>query len=67
MAESQQVANSISDVCRRLSIGKTTFHELVNGGQLRVFKIGKKTLIPESEIQRFVADRLAQAGRGGDA
>lgn len=66
MAELAQVANTIARTCDRLSIGRTTFHELVKQGRLRVFKLGRKTLIPESEIQRLVAEEMdacaAQAG-----
>jgi excisionase family DNA binding protein len=67
MAETAQVANSIENTCARLSIGRTTFYDLVNAGRLKVFKLGRKTLVPESEIQRLVSEQLAQASRGGDA
>lgn len=60
MAEnSTQVASTIQNTCSRLSIGETTFHKLVKEGRLRVFKVGKKTLVPEAEIERFVAEQLA--------
>lgn len=53
------LANSINDTCRRLGIGRTKAHDLINRGELRTFKIGKKTMIPESELLRFVAERMA--------
>lgn len=62
MSESMQVANSIAKTCERLSVGRTTFHELVKEGRLKIFKLGRRTLVPESEIQRLVSEQLdAQA------
>lgn len=52
----EQVASTIDATCRRLSIGKTTFHELVKQGRLRTFKLGRKTLVSEQEIWRFVEE-----------
>ena len=61
MAETApQVASTIHSTCARLSIGETTFHKLVKEGRLRVFKVGTKTLVPEAEIERFVADQLVE-------
>lgn len=62
MAERDQVASTIADTCRRLSVGKTTFFELVKSGRLKVFKLGRKTLVPEAEIHRLVAEQLAKGG-----
>lgn len=63
MAEFQRVALSIARACDRLSIGRTTFHELVKQGRIKVFKLGRKTLVPESEIQRLVAEQLAEQAK----
>jgi excisionase family DNA binding protein len=49
------IANSVTDACRRLGVGRTTLYELIAARELRTFKIGQRTLIPESELQRFVA------------
>jgi len=65
MAEFQRVAFSIARTCDRLSIGPTTFHQLVKQGRLKVFKLGRKTLVPESEIQRLVAEQLAEQAKTG--
>jgi excisionase family DNA binding protein len=61
---SESLANSIPDVCRRLSIGRSTVYELINSRQLKTIKVGQRTLIPESELRRFVAERLAEPGAG---
>lgn len=67
MAEIAQVANTIAKTCERLSIGRTTLYELVKQGRLRTFKIGGKTLIPESEIYRLVAEQMDASGRQASA
>lgn len=55
------LAHSVPDACARLGIGRTTLYQLIGNGQLRTFKIGCKTLIPESELRRFVESRLEVA------
>ena len=54
------LANTIPDACRRLGVGKTVFFELMKAGRIKGFKVGKRTLIPESELQRFVAEQMAK-------
>lgn len=58
-ANTTPVANSITEAAKRLGVGRTTIYELIGSRELRTFKIGQRTLIPESEMQRFVADRMA--------
>lgn len=61
MQEQQQsapLANSIMDACRRLGVGRTTIYELIQTRKLRTFKVGQRTLIPESDLVRFVDERV---------
>jgi len=53
------LAHPIPAACARLSIGRTMLYRLIDAGSLTPIKIGAKTLIPEAEIQRYVADRIA--------
>lgn len=55
------VSNSVADACRRLGVGRTTLYELIAARELLTFKLGQRTLIPESELQRFVAERMGVA------
>lgn len=48
----------------RLSIGRDTTYELVRSGRLRSVAIGRRRLVPVSELEAFVA-REAN-GNGGD-
>ncbi len=63
MTESNRLplANTINDSCRRLGIGRTLMYDLIKQGKLRSIKLGTRTLIPESELQRLIAEQLTQA------
>lgn len=52
------VANQVPQACARLGIGRTALYELLKSGAIRSFKVGARTLIPEAELQRFVADQM---------
>lgn len=58
---SQPIANTIAEAAKRLGVGRTTLYELIGARQLRTFKIGTRTLIPEVELSRFVAERMEAA------
>jgi excisionase family DNA binding protein len=34
---------------------------LIKQGRIRTIKVGSRTLIPESELQRFIAEQLDKA------
>jgi excisionase family DNA binding protein len=61
LASAEPLANKIPQACARLGIGKTALYELLKAGKLRSFKVGACTLIPEAELRRFIAERLAEA------
>lgn len=56
------LAHAIPDACRRIGIGRTKLYQLLEAGEIRAIKIGKKTLIPDSELQRLVSDLIARTG-----
>lgn len=46
------------------NIGRTTFYELLSGkseekGYLRSVKIGRRRMVPQSEIDRYIATRVS--------
>lgn len=53
------LAHSVTAACERLSVGKTTIYELIKAGEIRPFKIGRKTLIPEMDLQQVITKRVA--------
>lgn len=50
-----------ADFCRRYKVGHTKFYELLNSGDLRAVKCGAKTLIDETEAERWKAPLPAYA------
>jgi excisionase family DNA binding protein len=42
----------------RLGIGTTLLYELIAAKEIRSFKQGTRTLIPEAELQRWIQARL---------
>ena len=62
MQEHTTLASTIPDTCRRLGIGRTLVYALIKQGKLRPIKLGTRTLIPESELQRLITEQLAQSG-----
>lgn len=46
---------TVSEVCAQLKIGRTTFYKLVGSGQLRALKSGKKTLVEDDELKRWIS------------
>ncbi len=58
---SAPLAHRIPDACRRLGIGRSSLYELIKSGELRSIKIAGRTLIPESDLQKLITDRLQAA------
>lgn len=56
------LAHSVPAACARLGIGRVKLYELIGSGQLQSFKVGAKRLVPETELQRFVRERM-EAGQ----
>ena len=55
------LAYKVPDACRRLGVSRSLLYDLIKTGELKAIKVANRTLIPESELQRFVAERLAAA------
>lgn len=52
---SLKIACTVDEACGALGIRKTKFFGLVKSGELRSFKIGRRTLVHIDELHRFVA------------
>jgi excisionase family DNA binding protein len=48
-------------VMQMLSIGRTTFYKLVDTGEIKLLKIGNKSLVADSNVREIVASRLEKA------
>lgn len=48
---------SIPDAARQLSISRSGMYRLIRSGEIRMVKIGHRSVIPASEIDRLLEDR----------
>lgn len=57
----ERIALSVQDAADALGIGRTTLYELVSARELVPFKIGRRTLILRTDVQRIAESRAAAA------
>lgn len=51
----------IPEAAAELSIGRSRLYELLQAGEIKTVKIGTRGVrVPSSEIDRFVAERMAE-------
>ena len=51
-----KAAYGVKDAMATLSLGRTSIYSLVNSGQLRATKIGRRTVFLASDITAFLAN-----------
>jgi excisionase family DNA binding protein len=49
------------------NVGRTTVFELIRKGELRSVKVGKRRLVPQSQIDAYIAGLLDQPAAGNGA
>ncbi len=54
--------HTIEAVMERLSIGRSTVYLLMESGQLRSVKVGRRRLVPESAVVAFIEGLAADVG-----
>jgi excisionase family DNA binding protein len=47
---------TIPEACAMIRIGRTKFYQLLNAGEIKAVKIGKKTLVPQSAILQWIEE-----------
>ena len=52
---------TVDDAKKRLCLGTTAIYELINAGELRRVKIGRKTVFLASDIADFINRKVAEA------
>ena len=57
----EPLAHSPDRAAQRLGISVRAVYAHISTGELRSFKDGKRRLIPDAELQRFVTPKMAQA------
>ena len=53
---SERPTLTVDEFCKMIGIGRSTFYKAVGAGDLKVRKYGKRTLITQEEMKRFVAN-----------
>jgi excisionase family DNA binding protein len=59
--ESSPLAYGVNDAAKRIGVGRSTLYQLIRDGQLRSIRVGRRTLIPDEDLRRIIASRLAVA------
>ena len=59
--EQKLCAMRVNDFCATIGIGRTKAYELINEGKLTAITIAGRTLIPASEVDRLIAEAMAEA------
>jgi excisionase family DNA binding protein len=47
-------ALSIAEVCAATALGRTTIYEAIAAGNLKILKLGKRTLVLPQELREFL-------------
>ncbi len=50
----EQLAYSINDTAKTLSLGRTSVYALIGDGRLEAFKLGRRTLVKADSIRRLI-------------
>jgi excisionase family DNA binding protein len=50
----EQLAYSINETAKALSLGRTSVYSLINEGRLVAFKLGRRTLVKADSIRRLI-------------
>jgi excisionase family DNA binding protein len=56
MTEQQERLESVAEASKRLAISSFTTRRLIKAKQLRAVRVGKRVLVPQSEIERVMVE-----------
>ncbi len=62
LPETARINWRINDFCRAHGIGRSLFYEEVKRGEIKIIKVGKRTLVPVSEAKAW-QERKARASK----
>lgn len=60
MEQTTPLLHSPDSAAKRLSISLRAVYANISSGDLKSFKVGKRRLIAEAELQNFVAKKMAE-------
>lgn len=61
------LALTINQVCAATGLGRTKIYALIESGQLKARKIGRRTLVLRKDIERFLEESKDYKSGGHDA
>lgn len=50
----EQLAYSINETAKALSLGRTSVYALIANGRLDAFKLGRRTLVKAASVRRLI-------------
>ena len=53
----------LEEAAARLGVSRTTIHNYIKKGDLKVVRIGSSIRIQESEFQKFIGERARRGGK----
>lgn len=59
------VAYSVSDVLKLVGISRSKFYQVVNARQIKIRKIGNRTIILAGDLDAWLASLPGFGGKGG--
>ena len=63
---SDKKAHSVNELVKNTGLGKTNLYQLIKDGELKAKKLGKRTLVLDSDLNEFL-NNLPDYKVGGDA
>lgn len=54
-----KLAYSVPEACDALSISRTVLYRLIAAGELETVKIGARTVVRATELERFLSSRVS--------
>lgn len=56
MADERERLESVEEASKRLAVSTFTVRRLIKARQLRAVRVGKRVLVPQSEISRVISE-----------
>ncbi len=57
---STAISYTILDACKVTGLGKSKLYELASAGKIRLVKVGRRSLIPATDLRNLVEGESAQ-------
>ncbi|MBI2240933.1 MAG: helix-turn-helix domain-containing protein [Magnetospirillum gryphiswaldense] len=58
-----RLTHSVSEACRIIGVGRSSFYKAVKKGQITILKCGRRTLVPTGECEAFLSRLAEESGK----